>query len=101
MLRQTGELLELGKRVQCPVLAIHGDYDPNPSEGVQGPLSSVIRDFRFVLLEECGHLPWIEKKAKGPFFEVLREELGLAESLPDRVYDRGQKADFLWTGPLG
>lgn len=77
-LRQTGELLELGKSVHCPVIAVHGDYDPNPPEGVQEPLSSVIRDFRFVLLKECGHLPWIEKKAKGPFFEVLREELGLA-----------------------
>ena len=77
-LRQSGELLELGRRVRCPVLAIHGDYDPNPPEGVQRPLSLVIRDFRFVLLKECGHLPWIERKANGPFFEVLREELGLA-----------------------
>src|SRR5574341_407209 len=38
-LRRSGKLLELGKQLQCPVVAIHGDYDPHPAEGVQKPLS--------------------------------------------------------------
>jgi len=75
VLRSSGELLKLGEQIQCPVVAIHGDYDPHPVEGVQKPLSSVLRSFRFILLGNCGHLPWIEKEAKDEFYEILREEL--------------------------
>jgi pimeloyl-ACP methyl ester carboxylesterase len=74
-LRISGELLELGTAVRCPVLAIHGDYDPHLAEGVQEPLSRVLKDFRFILLEKCGHEPWIEKFAKDKFYEILRKEL--------------------------
>jgi pimeloyl-ACP methyl ester carboxylesterase len=74
-LRASGELLALGKRIACPVLALHGDYDPHPPAGVQEPLSSVVGDFRFVLLAHCGHLPWIERQARDEFFRLLRAEL--------------------------
>ncbi len=74
-LRASGELLALGKRIACPVLALHGDYDPHPPAGVREPLSSVVRDFRFVLLAHCGHLPWIERQARDEFFRLLRAEL--------------------------
>ncbi len=46
-LRSSGRLLELGRRIQCPVVAIHGTYDPHPSEGIRVPLSRVVKDFRF------------------------------------------------------
>lgn len=75
ILRQKGELLELCKKVQCPVIAIHGDYDPHPPEGVREPLQTVLKNFRFILLEDCGHKPWIEKMARGQFYSILREEL--------------------------
>jgi pimeloyl-ACP methyl ester carboxylesterase len=75
VLRASGELLALGKNIACPVLALHGDYDPHPPAGVQEPLSSVVRDFRFVLLAHCGHLPWIERQARDEFFRILRTEL--------------------------
>lgn len=29
-LRSNGGLLELGKKIQCPVIAIHVSYDPHP-----------------------------------------------------------------------
>lgn len=74
-LRGSGGLLELGKQIQCPVVAIHGDYDPHPSEGVQKPLFSILGDFRFFLLENCGHLPWIEREARDEFYRILKEEL--------------------------
>ena len=67
--------MALGELIRCPVLAIHGDHDPHPAEGVQETLSRVIRDFRFVLLEKCGHRPWIEKQAKHKFYQILREEI--------------------------
>jgi pimeloyl-ACP methyl ester carboxylesterase len=60
--------------VKCPVVAIHGDYDPHPPEGIRLPLSQILQDFRFILLKNCGHKPWIEKMAKERFFEILETE---------------------------
>jgi len=74
-LRVSGKLLETGKQIKCPVVAIHGDYDPHPAEGVREPLSRVLTDFRFILLEKCGHEPWTERYARDEFFRVLREEV--------------------------
>ena len=74
-LRGSGEMLALGRAIACPVVAIHGAYDPHPRAGIEGPLSSVLRDFRFIELEECGHYPWIERRARERFFTLLREEL--------------------------
>ncbi len=74
-LRKSGELLELAKSIRCPVIAIHGDYDPHPARGVQRPLSSAIVTFRFIMLKNCGHTPWIEKRAREAFYRILEEEL--------------------------
>jgi pimeloyl-ACP methyl ester carboxylesterase len=77
-LRKSGRLLELGRQIQCPVVAIHGDYDPHPAEGVQKPLSVTLKNFRFILLENCGHIPWMEREAKDRFYTALKEELQLS-----------------------
>lgn len=74
-LRSSGVLLGLGKKINCPVTAIHGDYDPHPFEGVRDPLSGVLEDFNFILIEKCGHYPWYEKEAKRTFYEILKQEL--------------------------
>jgi pimeloyl-ACP methyl ester carboxylesterase len=74
-MRRSGELLELGKRIECPVVAIHGDYDPHPAAGVQEPLSAVLGRFCFILLEKCGHTPWLERHARDAFYMVLAREL--------------------------
>lgn len=74
-LRRSGLLLEYGNMITCPVVAIHGDYDPHPAEGVEIPLSNVLQDFRFILLEKCGHTPWLERQAKDRFYEVLGCEI--------------------------
>ncbi|QSZ66221.1 alpha/beta hydrolase [Methanofollis aquaemaris] len=73
-LRSSGKLLKLGERIRCPVVAIHGDYDPHPFAGTDIPLSRILRNFRFVLLERCGHRPWIERHAKDRFYDVLKNE---------------------------
>lgn len=73
--RKNGSLLQLGKKIKCPVLAIHGDYDSHPADGVRIPLSSVIQNFRFVLLTQCGHYPWRERKAREEFFKLLDQEI--------------------------
>ena len=71
-LRRTGELLEHAGRIRCPVVAVHGDHDPHPADGVRLPLSSRLDAFRFVLLEKCGHKPWIERHARDAFYRILR-----------------------------
>jgi pimeloyl-ACP methyl ester carboxylesterase len=69
------DLAGSGKKIRCPVVAIHGDFDPRPARAVQEPLSKTIKDFKFILLEKCGHYPWMEKYAREKFFEVLRGEI--------------------------
>jgi len=73
--RGRGGFIEIAEQIRCPVVAIHGDYDPTPPEGIKVPLSRVLKDFRFILLERCGHDPWIETEAKEIFYEILKKEL--------------------------
>jgi pimeloyl-ACP methyl ester carboxylesterase len=74
-MRRSGELLRRVRDVRCPVVAIHGDHDPSPADGVSEPLSGVLRDFRFVLLPRCGHTPWNERFAREEFYRVLNSEI--------------------------
>lgn len=74
-LRRSGKLLETGRRIKCPVTAVHGDYDPHPADGVRVPLSSVVQDFNFIELKECGHKPWAERHARDEFFRILKAQL--------------------------
>ena len=74
-LRHSGKLLKFGRKIKCPVVALHGDYDPHPAAGVKEPLSQTITDFRFILLEHCGHKPWVEKEARDEFYAVLTKEI--------------------------
>jgi pimeloyl-ACP methyl ester carboxylesterase len=74
-LRKSGKLLRMGEQIKCPVVAIHGNHDPHPFEGVKEPLSKVISDFRFILLDNCGHYPWHEQHAHEEFYQVMEKEL--------------------------
>ncbi len=74
-MRRDGSLLTLMGSIKCPVIAIHGDYDSHPAEGVDKPLSKAVKDFKFILLKKCGHTPWIEKEAKAEFYRILNKEL--------------------------
>lgn len=74
-MRASGKLLGLGKKIKCPVVAIHGDYDPHPAKGVRLPLSSMLKDFRFIMIEKCGHAPWAERHAKKKFIGILKKEI--------------------------
>lgn len=70
-LRKKQEMIRMAHAIRGPVIAIHGDHDPHPAAGVNEPLSRECKDFRFILLEKCGHRPWIERYASDAFFEVL------------------------------
>lgn len=74
-MRETGALLALGKKIKCPVIAVHGNFDPHPYQGVQEPLATVINNFTFILLDKCGHEPWIERHAKDQFMNLLTSHI--------------------------
>jgi pimeloyl-ACP methyl ester carboxylesterase len=74
-LRQTGQLLKTAASIRCPVVALHGAYDPHPVAGVEVPLSNHLKDFRMICLDKCGHKPWIERQARDRFYQVLKAEL--------------------------
>lgn len=79
-MRVGGELLRLAGDIRCPVVAVHGDYDTHPWEGVREPLSRCLKDFRFILLEKCGHDPSIERYARDRFYAILQREIITADS---------------------
>ncbi len=73
--RREGKLLQAAVQIKCPVTAIHGDFDPHPAAGVRIPLGKSITDFKFILLKQCGHKPWIEKQARADFYRILTDGL--------------------------
>jgi len=62
-------------KINIPVIVIHGEYDPHPIEGIRPFLEGCLRDVRFEMLPECGHYPWIERRARERFFEILIDEV--------------------------
>ena len=74
-LRQSGKLLHAGQIIKCPVIAIHGNYDPHSYEGVKKPLENVVENFAFFLLQKCGHEPWNEYYAKDEFYRIVKEAI--------------------------
>jgi proline iminopeptidase len=45
--------------IHCPTLILHGDYDPVSAEYTK-KLSQYLKNSRFVLIENCGHFPFVE-----------------------------------------
>jgi pimeloyl-ACP methyl ester carboxylesterase len=62
-------------KINIPVVVIHGEYDPHPIEGIRPFLEECIPGIRFYILPHCGHYPWIERHARGSFFQILEKEL--------------------------
>ncbi len=79
-IRRTGALLSYGKNIHCPVIAIHGEYDPHPSEKIRKSLLTVLTDFHFILLKKCGHRPWLEKSSAKTFLQIIYQELNIIKS---------------------
>lgn len=71
--RSAGSLLDAQRPLRCPVIVLHGSYDPHPLAGVVDPLRALAADLDVHVLERCGHLPWIERHARERFLQLLRE----------------------------
>jgi pimeloyl-ACP methyl ester carboxylesterase len=74
-MRRTGEFLRIAARIECPVVAIHGEYDPTPVEAVAAPLTATLREFQIIVLDKCGHDPWRERWAIDTLYEILERQL--------------------------
>lgn len=74
-LRLENKFEEYLSAVKCPVVAIHGDYDPHPARPVLDYLANHLERFSAVLLKRCGHCPWQEKYAREEFIACLQKEI--------------------------
>ncbi len=74
-LREADQLAPVGKDITCPVVAIHGDYDPRPAQSIHDSLAKYVKDLRFIVIEKCGHYPWYEQRARDNFYAQLLENI--------------------------
>ncbi len=73
--RDSGTLLDPDACLPCPVVVLHGDHDPHPLAGVVDPLQPLCPELTVHVLDGCGHLPWLERRARERFLTVLRTAL--------------------------
>lgn len=64
--------------ITCPVLMLHGDEDPHPGPATRDLLRRFMPQLQYRGLPRCGHQPWAERRARGPFLAALGEWLGSA-----------------------
>lgn len=56
----------------CPVLMLHGSYDPHPGALIRDGLQEFISEMEYTEFDRCGHSPWIEEHARDRFLSILR-----------------------------
>ena len=59
--------------IVAPVTMIHGEADPHPGRLIHESLKPFIARLTYVEIPECGHEPWIERRAEEAFYTVLTE----------------------------
>ncbi len=69
-------------RIRVPVLMLHGDDDPHPGPAIRDVLQRFVPQLGYASLPECGHEPWRERRAREPFFAVLRPWLAHHAAFP-------------------
>jgi proline iminopeptidase len=74
--RDSGEILKLLENVRTPVAAIHGDVDVISHDGIFPHLKKYLPVApELFLIENSGHMPWLEPNAKTHFAPVLNQLL--------------------------
>ncbi len=81
-LRQEGVFEKALYRIKCPVYVIHGEFDPNPIEGVLEPMQKAGISVKLRTMQNCGHAPFGEAQAKEDFFRLVSE---LVQELKEEV----------------
>ncbi len=63
------------RTITCPVLMLHGSYDPHPGGLIRDGLQQFIPHLEYTEFDRCGHAPWIEEHARRRFLSTLRSWL--------------------------
>lgn len=58
--------------IRCPVLMLHGSWDPHPGSMIRDALADRIPQLEYQELDHCGHSPWVEEQARDRFLEIAR-----------------------------
>jgi pimeloyl-ACP methyl ester carboxylesterase len=74
-LQETGLYPAAFATITCPVLMLHGSYDPHPGELIRDGLRKFIPHLEYTEFDRCGHSPWVEAHARDRFLSVLRSWL--------------------------
>lgn len=72
---EPGRLASELDNITAPTVLIHGEYDPHPISGIQPFLESCLDSPVCHVLPNCGHYPWVERRAAGDFYRLLRDYL--------------------------
>lgn len=59
--------------IDCPVIMLHGDYDPHPGKMIHETLARFVPAIEYIEFHRCGHYPWRERHARSEFLQKLRE----------------------------
>lgn len=57
--------------IKVPVLMLHGVVDPHPGLRTSRDLRDYMPQLDYRELPDCGHSPWLERRAAHSFFEIL------------------------------
>lgn len=72
------------RSITCPVLMLHGAYDPHPGAVIRDGLLPHIPHMQYLEFSRCGHNPWNERHAREEFFTVLRRWMAMNTYLGNR-----------------
>jgi pimeloyl-ACP methyl ester carboxylesterase len=61
--------------IDCPVLMLHGTYDPHPGAMIRDSLKAYVPHLEYHEFEKCGHSPWVEEHARDRFLATARRWL--------------------------
>jgi len=61
--------------IECPVLMLHGSYDPHPGARIRDSLRPYLPQLEYLEFPSCGHSPWIERHARDAFLATARSWL--------------------------
>ncbi|MDQ1502680.1 MAG: hypothetical protein QOD57_407 [Actinomycetota bacterium] len=57
--------------IRVPVLMLHGADDPHPGPITRDVLRPFLPQLEYIELEQCGHIPWVERHARHQFLQIL------------------------------
>ena len=74
-LQESGVYPAAFSSIECPVLMLHGAYDPHPGAMIRASLEPSVPHLEYHEFDECGHSPWVEEHAREPFLATARSWL--------------------------